>query len=265
MMDPFILKLVLSFIIGAIWVTLATIASERFGTKAGGIFTGFPSTSIITFFFIGWTQDVFVAKEATAVAPLVNGIDAIFVVVYILLLRFGFWKSLTASLMMWFISAISLAVIGFNSFLVSITSYVVLFAISYYMLEKKIGVKSQSSKMINYTLPNIVFRAVLSGSVITFAVLIAKLGGPVWGGAFSMFPATFLSTILITHFAHGKTFSSAVMKSSTLSASSITFMVILIRYTYPAFGLVAGTIVSLTGALIYSLLFYQFFMKKGIS
>jgi hypothetical protein len=36
MTDPFIVKLVLSFIVGSVWITLLSIFSEKFGTKIGG-------------------------------------------------------------------------------------------------------------------------------------------------------------------------------------------------------------------------------------
>ena len=39
-MEPFTLKLILSFIVGAIWVTGATILAEKYGTKLGGVIVG---------------------------------------------------------------------------------------------------------------------------------------------------------------------------------------------------------------------------------
>ena len=35
-MDGFYLKLLLSFVVGGIWITLATVVAEKLGSKIGG-------------------------------------------------------------------------------------------------------------------------------------------------------------------------------------------------------------------------------------
>ena len=40
-MDPvFLFKIILSFFVGSVWVTLATVAGEKYGTKKGGPYSG---------------------------------------------------------------------------------------------------------------------------------------------------------------------------------------------------------------------------------
>ena len=85
MNDIFILKLVLSFLIGGAWVTTATHLADRYGTKIGGIITGLPSTALIALFFIGWTQSPVIAVDATTIIPAIGTVNALFLVVYILL------------------------------------------------------------------------------------------------------------------------------------------------------------------------------------
>ncbi len=43
----FILKLVLSFIVGSLWITMGTVLAEKYGTKIGGLIAGLPSTILI--------------------------------------------------------------------------------------------------------------------------------------------------------------------------------------------------------------------------
>ena len=85
MIDIFILKLILSFIVGSIWITLATIIAEKFGTKLGGVIAGLPSTVVIALFFIGWTQTPLIASQSTSMVPIVMGIGALFVMIYMIL------------------------------------------------------------------------------------------------------------------------------------------------------------------------------------
>ena len=63
-MDPFVLKLVLTAFVGGSWVVLSTIIAERAGTKLGGVIAGLPSSSLIAFLFIGWTQSPQAAAQA---------------------------------------------------------------------------------------------------------------------------------------------------------------------------------------------------------
>ena len=56
MTDTFILKLALSFFIGGLWITIASVAAERLGSKIGGVIGGLPSTAVVAFGFVGWTQ-----------------------------------------------------------------------------------------------------------------------------------------------------------------------------------------------------------------
>ncbi|MDI9559183.1 MAG: DUF3147 family protein, partial [Pseudomonadota bacterium] len=51
----FVLKLILSFIVGSLWITMVTILAEKYGTRIGGLMAGLPSTILISLFFIAWT------------------------------------------------------------------------------------------------------------------------------------------------------------------------------------------------------------------
>jgi hypothetical protein len=94
MPDLFWLHLALAFIVGSIWVTLTTIAAERFGSKVGGLIGGLPSTAVDSFFFIGLSQTPVVSSQATTVFPLAYGITGLFLVLYATLATKWFWIAL---------------------------------------------------------------------------------------------------------------------------------------------------------------------------
>lgn len=81
----FVLKLILSFIVGSLWITMVTILAEKYGTRIGGLMAGLPSTIPISLFFIAWTQSERVAVDATTIVPIIGGINCIFIVAYIFL------------------------------------------------------------------------------------------------------------------------------------------------------------------------------------
>ena len=108
-MDFYFLKLLLSFIIGGIWVTLITIIAEKYGPKYSGIVSAIPSTTFIALFFIGWTQSIEVASQTTTLIPIVGGINTLFVVIYLLMIKRGFVKALLSSLLFWLLTSLLLA------------------------------------------------------------------------------------------------------------------------------------------------------------
>src|SRR3990170_3753635 len=82
-MDPFLLKLVLSFVVGGSWIAAVTVLAERHGTKVGGLIGGIPSTVIVTYFFIGWTQGPDQVLQATTIFPLAFSVNYVFFIVYV--------------------------------------------------------------------------------------------------------------------------------------------------------------------------------------
>lgn len=248
MVDVFTIKLLLSFLVGGLWVLFATIFADKFGTKIGGLVTGFPSTLLFGLLFIAWTQSAQVAVSSTTIVPAIGGIDVLFMAFYIYFARKSFWGSLFLSVVLWAVLSYFLVIIHFNNFIISLLLYFFLLVISYFVVEHKFMTKSVEGKKIYYTIPILLFRGILSGGIIAFAVFMAKIGGPIIGGIFTMFPAATISTILITHHAHGADFSSGIVKSTILGTIAVIIYVILVRYTYLSIGLLFGTIVAIIGS-----------------
>ena len=152
MNEIFFAKLGLSFIIGGVWVSITTIAAEKFGTKIGGIIAGAPATMAIALFFIGWTQTPSFAAQATTIIPAVMGINTLFVIIYIVLSRFNFYLSILTSLIFWFILTLGLIFLKFDNFICSIAVYIACLVFSYYIIEKRMHIKSETQKTTQYSL-----------------------------------------------------------------------------------------------------------------
>jgi hypothetical protein len=254
----FLLKLALSFCIGGLWVVLATVLADKLGSKIGGLVSGLPSTVMFSLFFIAWTQSPTVAVQATTISPIVGGLTCLFLACYTTLVHKGFVKATLTSLALWSILAYGLVRIHFNNYPLSILGYIGLFILSFVIMERILNVKSVKGKHIVYTPMLILSRGLIGGTVVALAVFLGKIGGPLLGGMFAMFPAMFTSTMLVTYYSHGPLFSAATMKSSMVSAISVTVYSIIARYTYIPFGLGLGTLISILvsfgiGVAIYKL------------
>jgi hypothetical protein len=260
--DIFIIKLFLSFLIGGAWVVTATHLADKYGTKIGGIITGLPSTALVSLFFIGWTQSPGVSAEATTIIPIIGAVNAFFLLAYITLVRKNFWLALSCSFLVWSGLSLFLALINFRSFLLSIAIYVVVAFLCFLFIEKGIKVKSERPRPVKNTFNTLIFRGFFSGAIIAMAVVMGKIGGPLFGGMFAMFPAMFTGTLLITYFSHGSLFSSAMMKIALLSASSVVLYAVLVRFTYVPLGLFFGTAVSILVSFSYAFMIHAFLMKR---
>ncbi len=260
--NVFLFKLVLSFFIGSLWVITATVLADRLGPKIGGLITGLPSTALFGLFFLAWTQNASAGTAATTVMPVSAGFTCLFILMYCFLVTRSFWAALLAALALWMALAFGLIQLHLQSFLVSLIGYIVLFLISLYFLENKLKIRSITGKKLNYTPTQIVGRGLVSGSIVALAVYLGKIGGPTMGGMFSMFPATFISTILITYFTQGGRFSAAIMKSSMVSAITTVIYAITVRYTYVPWGIAWGTLASIFVSFFSGYVIYRIVIRR---
>lgn len=265
MIDPFAYKLVLSFIVGGLWTVVGTVIAERSGTKTGGVIAGMPSAIVVALLFIGWTQSPQVASEATTLVPLVLGIMAVFCVIYVLLYPTGFALAVIVGLALWFVVSLGVVFAGVNRFSHSLIGWAVLVPACAIVFEKVLRIPSAERRRNSPTLWQLLFRAILGGVTISFAVTMAKVGGPLIGGVFASFPAIMLSTMIINHYAHGPAFATSFIKTMTLSGPiNATVYATSVRYLYPAFGLVVGTLLSFGIALISGSIVYGFVKRRTL-
>jgi hypothetical protein len=249
----FLVNLILSFLTGSIFVTLSTILGERFGSRIGGLIGGLPSTVVVAFFFIGLSQSPEAAFQATSVFPLIYAFTGLFLLFYALLAKKGFFISLVISLCLWFGLSFIVILIRWKSFLLAFLLYILIACAAFFIFQFRLKLPLTGKLKLKYTPKQIIGRALFSGSMIAFAVLSSKLGGPVYGGIFSAFPAVFISILIISFRSHGIDLSRAMTKPLFITGMiSVVLYATAIRYFYLSLGLVWGTVcaylISLVGA-----------------
>lgn len=258
MVDLFFLKLILSFLTGAIWITTTTYLAERFGAKIGGVITGIPSTVVLALFFIGWTQSVHSSFDASSISPAMMGLADVFTAVYILCAAYPLGIATGAALFFWFILSYLLVLSPFHSFFSSLMIFALLFPLCVIVTKKQTRIPPQSPKRNPLTYNTIAIRAMVSGTIIALSVIMSKIGSPLLGGVFASFPAVMLATILITQPAQGKIFTTTLLRTLMISASiNVTIYIVALRLLYPSLGLIPGTLVAYMIALGTSYLTYQ--------
>lgn len=263
MTNLFLLQLLLTFLAGSAWIYLTVLAGSRFGSKIGGFIGGLPSTALLSFFFIGLTQSPAIASRATTVFPLAIGISGMFLVVYAWLSKKSYSVGMSAALAAWFILSSLIVLLHPGSFGWNLVIYLLIMACAYYLLEKRILIRSVSDPKAGHTSQTLVLRALFGGLAIVMTVLVAKLGGPVIGGIFAAFPAMFMATLTITYRVNGIEFSRAMTKPLLVTGMiTVAVYAIALRYLYPPVGLYLGTLLSIVAAGISAYLTLIFILPR---
>ena len=245
----------MSVLVGGSVIAVQSLLAEKY-PQFGGFIVSIPTTLPMGLFFIGWTQGAAVAVQSASVVPISLANCLLFAAIFISVAqwpkqRFArFLLPNLLSLTIWF--ALSLAIIRFQitAPLPGITAYIVAFAIAYYMLAKR-DRHSKISKPEHAPAPSnrsadwklILLRACAGGTVIGAAVLLAKILNPLWGGIFSVFPASFISIFNIILLTRGSRL--LIPIGATLPQGSIFFLLYILcaHYLFPL-GILPGTLLS---------------------
>ncbi len=232
----FVTQLIVSFIVGGGFVTFLSLVAERVPERYSALVLSLPSTVAISFFFLGW---IFSSEKIAEVVPAVVvslGIMLLLIVTYVYLSKIHFPKGLSilvctvGSVIVWMALSIPLAIIKFANFALSIGTYLFLSIFSYllFVLSSK-----QKTNMIRltYTFKQKITRAVFSGLIISLSVFLAKILDPFWGGIFSVFPATFLSTLMIFHWYYSSDFLAQISRGIPQGSLILVAFVITAKYT----------------------------------
>ena len=262
-MDPFVLKLVLSFFVGGIWVAILSFLAEKY-RKLGGAIIGLPSILAISLLFIGWTQSVDAVVKATDVVPIAFGIMLLTIMAYIHTAQAVsqrtrghkrvIFASAAISVVVWFV--LSLLIINSNvDFFYSVLGFIAILLPVAYISDSR---KTEAGEgTVHITMSQLLFRSVFSGLLISLAVYLSNTMGPVWGGVLATFPAAYLSSLIILHYTRGPKFLHFVEKTAYIGAFILTVYAISVRYLYPSIGLAWGTLASYVLVFILLLLFWK--------
>jgi uncharacterized membrane protein (GlpM family) len=248
-MNDILLQTIFPFILSAAIVILISLLAERYGTKLGGIIGTLPSIVVIAFLFIALNRDVHFASQSAAVVPAEMGINLVFLLLFSLFAYKSTLYALFISLSFWAVSSSLLVLTDMKSITLSVALYIGSLILTFLLLERVKKIESVGSVKVHYTPLKIAVRGIIAGCVIALAVFLSNIG-EVLSGIFSVFPAVFLSTMIITVREHGPEFSAAIAKSMIVGSLSVFTYAIGIYLFYPPYGILLGSIYSYAVSLL---------------
>jgi uncharacterized membrane protein (GlpM family) len=252
---------IIPFALSALVVILVTIIAEKYGTKIGGVIGTLPSTIIIAFLFIAIDKGVLFASDSVAVVPAEMGINLVFLLTFSLLSQRKIFIALAGSLLGWTVLTILLYYSNITSIVVSLVMFLFCFLFTFLILDKKKKITSQDTIKVHYTSLKFLGRGLIAGIVIAIAVTFSNVG-TMLSGIFSVFPAIFLSTMLISLREHGPQFTGAMAKGMIYGSPSVVSYAVGVHYFYPRLGILVGTISAFVIALVVTLILFA--LRKKI-
>lgn len=189
--------------------------------------------------------------------PAEMAINLIFLVLVSTLAYRSLSFALIVSLSIWGVLTTALYFSNINSIFISTVLYACSLVFCFIYLEKIRKIESHKKVKVHYTKKKIVLRGILAGTVIATAVFLSNINATL-SGIFSIFPAIFLSTMIITYLEHGPTFTSGFAKSMIFGSQTVMSYVIAVHFLYPKFALIYGTIFSFLISLVVAMILLNF-------
>jgi len=256
--------LIIVKILITVFIVLAlSIIAEHVSPRVAGLLAGYPLGAALALFFYGYEiSPGFAAQSAVYTIIGLIAIQSFAYCYYVSSSCFKKYTILVSSILAsagYFFVAWLLHFLESGALLsVMLTSFSIgLFVYLFRNIEnRKILNKITLSSRILY------IRAFLAALFIVVITWAAHLVGPRWAGLFSAFPTTFFPLLVIVHFTYTTKHAHTIIKNFPIGLGSIVVYALGVIFTYPRFGIGTGTILSLTMATIY-LLIYNFLIYRG--
>ena len=259
-MLSFLLQTIVPFLLSALVVVIITIIAERFGTKVGGILGTLPSTIVIAFLFIALTNSINFAVESVSIVPAEMGINLIFLMLFAVLAYKSFKLAVVGSLGVWTVLSFILYLSNLNIFLIAVAFYIIALLSTFIILEKGVKIPSMGRRYVQYSAIKIMMRGIIAGLVIAVAVVLSNIS-PILSGIFSVFPAIFLSTMIISYREHGPNFVGGMAKSMIFGTPSVTSYAVAIYFLYPAIGVILGSFIAYCVGILMTVILFSIRQK----
>ena len=248
-MDGFALRVLASFVIAGAWIGTATMISERYGSRVGGLVGNLPSNIVVSFIFITLTQDLSFTAEAARAVPLGMTINNLFMLAFMVGARRGLGAAIGLSLAVWIGAVLAARAGGLPGWRLATVLFFVSVVVVFLVMERVMKLRTHNARSVRYSPGAVIARMIFAGGVVATSVIVAHSAGPYWAGLFSTLPAVMMSTLVILTRAQSPAFAGGVAKVLVLSSANILAFAFVAAVAYPRIGLATGTLVAYGAAV----------------
>lgn len=249
-MDPLILKMILSFIVGGFVVALSASIAERLSPLWAGVILGLPTSAVVGLSIINSTLSTSSSVQAVQISPGAHVLSGLLFAFYAYFRRN---KSVVISL---FFAILGWAILSYPHFILAKVSiyYSLLFFVVYWSSSvlilstiKKYPVVRQKTGVLDFLL-----RMVMAGIPIASIVILSKNFGPYYGGLASSFPVVTLSAIIIFEHKFGKDMTISTLRNIPVGGLGAILFFLSYYFTANVIGFYFSMLFSYSIAIIFS-------------
>jgi len=251
------LLLAIKIIVSILFVLFLSFLAEKTGPKYAGIISGVPTGTAIILFFFGLEQGPVFAAESS-VFNLVGMVS-----MQVLLLLYYFFSLRLKKLEL--VGSSVAAIIGFTcvafilkqfQFTLLLAAAVAIISIPIFSLIFRKVSDTKIKNRVKMSSFVFLFRAIVAAAIILAVTETANLVGPQWAGLFSAFPTTLFPLILIVHYTYDKSHVHTIIKNVPKGQLAMVIYIISLFFTYPAYGVYLGTVISYALVIIYLVIYF---------
>ncbi|HAP42630.1 MAG: hypothetical protein A2Y37_10285 [Spirochaetes bacterium GWB1_60_80] len=259
----FVLRLAASFLVAGTWISLATLAAEKLGSRLGGLIGNLPSNIVVSLIFVSLTKGPHFAAEAARAVPLGMAIDTVFLFTFVAAAGLGPLRAAPLALLAWAAGAGLALALPPLPMLASVAVFVIVAGGLFLVAEGPLRIRAVPKRDSHFRPAALALRAVFAGSVVATTVATASFAPPYLTGLIATFPAVLLSTMTILSLAQGPDFARATGKILLLSSSNIVVYALVAQLSFPAVGWLAGSLLSFLAAAAWVALLRPLLAKAG--
>lgn len=257
----FYAQLAISVVAGGLAIAIQTLLAERFRARWRGIILTIPTTMGLGLFFVGLTKSPQDVVDVARVIPAGLGLDYIYVALYALLIRHGFWASQTAAFVIFAVGAFFIVLFPPTTFGISLAIGLGLVCGSFAAV-RRISIYHSLTRF-PFNPYHLAVRSIIGGVIVGLIVFLSKTLGNVWGGIFAAFPAAFTSTFVIYYLFQGRASIPAVARG-LFFPGSLGFILygITAALAFPPLGIWLGTAAAYAVTLLFYFIWSRLSFKK---
>lgn len=254
--DPFVLRVALSVVLGGLAVAAFTTAAERVGSRVGGLLLSFPVKVTLALFLIGLNEGADFAARAAVEVPAGIGVNVVFLVATALLVRrLAPWPAMLCALALWAVAGIAVVLRPAHTLSEAMLYWLVPATLGLALLHGVGGLRgdrrAKSGDTFGWT--GLATRAAGAGAIVGLSLVLARVGGPVLGGLASVFPSGWITTMVILTRSHGAEFTGATVRVMVAGSLAPVVFGVVVALTFPVWGIVAGSLAAIAAATVASL------------
>lgn len=238
--------------LAGVWVSSFTLLAERLGSKKAGLITNLPSNIVLSLIFMALTSGPSYAAATTRGIPVGMAIDTLFLLAYILALRWSLAIALAMSFLVWAAAALAFVLLlpplGTLS---SVLFYLAVVAGCFLLADRRIAIRMVPRKPTRFSWKQVAIRGLFAGTVVAGAVTVAQFAPPYMTGIVATFPAVLSTTLVILTLGQGRDFARATGKILIVTSSNIIVYAAVVGATFVYMGPWLGSALAFCASLAY--------------